>query len=353
MGGIAFKHNSKALKKRKKSMAVTEKENFKKTKRLRRQLIDNIRHSAPSGHDSFGDDTSFTMNYQNKHSVVDQDSPINEISESGRPRRKASSRIQQMREQGSETSDDFNSSNNPELSRREKRKRPQRECKDRTSTLVAISLAEQDYEKFDLDFERFKSDINSPTPSEGSRIGSRSAEEGDIGPSVSSVQEESIVIVQERNNLVKKKKVKTVNQSEKVNDKVAPQMVGSNKSQGSFDQQMRSEKSEKVEKKKVKPPNGTTKRAQSFENSSRKLEKKHLKDIKKVQSIDRNMKKEGPFVKEGQKFEEVISKKIEEKEENVKPSQKDKNIKKDAKESGIKRRKRNNLKMRLARQRKN
>jgi hypothetical protein len=39
--------------------------------------------------------------------------------------------------------------------------RPQRECKSRTSTLVAISLAEQDYEQFDLDFERFKSDVNS------------------------------------------------------------------------------------------------------------------------------------------------------------------------------------------------
>merc|ERR1739838_86476 len=262
-------------------MAVTEKENLKKTKRLRRQLIDNNRHSAPS----------------------DQDSQMNEISESGRPRRKASSRIQQMRKQGSETSDDFNSSNNQELTRREKRKRPQRECKDRTSTLVAISLAEQDYEKFDLDFERFKSDINSPTPSEGSRIGSRSAEEGDIGPSVSSVQEESMVTVQERDNQVKKKKVKTVNQSEKVNDKVAPQMVGNNKRQGSFDQQMRSEKSKKVEKEKVKPPkkgNRTTKRAESFANSSRKLEKKHLKNIKKVQSIDRNMKGEVPFVKEGQ-----------------------------------------------------
>jgi hypothetical protein len=28
--------------------------------------------------------------------------------------------------------------------------RPQRECKSRTKTLVAISLAEQDYDKFDL-----------------------------------------------------------------------------------------------------------------------------------------------------------------------------------------------------------
>ena len=39
--------------------------------------------------------------------------------------------------------------------------RPQRECKSRTSTLVAISLAEQEYEQFDLDFERFKTDVNS------------------------------------------------------------------------------------------------------------------------------------------------------------------------------------------------
>ena len=39
-------------------------------------------------------------------------------------------------------------------------RRPQRECKSRTSTLVAISLAEQEYEQFDLDFGRYKSDVN-------------------------------------------------------------------------------------------------------------------------------------------------------------------------------------------------
>jgi len=39
-------------------------------------------------------------------------------------------------------------------------RRPQRECKSRTSTLVAISLAEQEYEQFDLDFARYKSDVN-------------------------------------------------------------------------------------------------------------------------------------------------------------------------------------------------
>lgn len=38
--------------------------------------------------------------------------------------------------------------------------RPKRECGSRTSTLVAISLAEQEYEQFDLDFGRFKTDVN-------------------------------------------------------------------------------------------------------------------------------------------------------------------------------------------------
>jgi hypothetical protein len=65
----------------------------------------------------------------------------------------------------SEVSDEFNSNseNEGELSnpRNGTFRRPQRECKARTKTLVAISLAEQDYEKFDLDFAKFKTDVAS------------------------------------------------------------------------------------------------------------------------------------------------------------------------------------------------
>ena len=49
-------------------------------------------------------------------------------------------------------------------------RRPQRECKSRTSTLVAISLAEQEYEQFDLDFGRYKSDVNKVSDMDLARI---------------------------------------------------------------------------------------------------------------------------------------------------------------------------------------
>ena len=67
----------------------------------------------------------------------------------GRPRRLAA--LKRLLEMDSEISDEFNSNseNEGDLSNR-RSWRPQRECKTRTKTLVAISLAEQEYEKFDL-----------------------------------------------------------------------------------------------------------------------------------------------------------------------------------------------------------
>jgi len=59
----------------------------------------------------------------------------------------------------SDLSDEFNSNSENESDLSNRMARPQRECKSRTKTLVAISLAEQDYDKFDLDFGKFKTDI--------------------------------------------------------------------------------------------------------------------------------------------------------------------------------------------------
>ena len=50
----------------------------------------------------------------------------------------------------SDHSDEFNSNSENESDLSNRMARPQRECKLRTKTLVAISLAEQDYDKFDL-----------------------------------------------------------------------------------------------------------------------------------------------------------------------------------------------------------
>jgi len=79
-----------------------------------------------------------------------------------RPRRQAA--LRRVIQCESEVSDEFNSNSENEgehTNPRNNFRRPQRECKARTKTLVAISLAEQDYEKFDLDFAKFKTDVAS------------------------------------------------------------------------------------------------------------------------------------------------------------------------------------------------
>ena len=66
-----------------------------------------------------------------------------------RPRRLAA--LKRIVELESEISDEFNSNSENEGDVSNRRLwRPQRECKSRTKTLVAISLAEQEYDKFDL-----------------------------------------------------------------------------------------------------------------------------------------------------------------------------------------------------------
>ena len=66
-----------------------------------------------------------------------------------RPRRQAS--LKRIVEIDSDLSDEFNSNSENEADLSNRRQwRPQRECKSRTKTLVAISLAEQEYDKFDL-----------------------------------------------------------------------------------------------------------------------------------------------------------------------------------------------------------
>ena len=68
---------------------------------------------------------------------------------STRPRRTAS--LKRITEMESELSDEFNSNSENEGDASNRRKgRPQRQCKSRTKTLVAISIAEQEYDKFDL-----------------------------------------------------------------------------------------------------------------------------------------------------------------------------------------------------------
>ena len=95
---------------------------------------------------------------QHRHNSNIVEASMNHI----RPRRQAALR-RIVRECDSEVSDEFNSNseNEGDLTNRNKFRRPQRECKARTKTLVAISLAEQDYEKFDLDFAKFKTDVTS------------------------------------------------------------------------------------------------------------------------------------------------------------------------------------------------
>ena len=104
-----------------------------------------------------------------------------------RPQRSAAmhqklARLQQQHEEeeDAEMSDEFNSNseNESDLSNRSisggknltsspaqttNNRRPQRECKSRTKTLVAISLAEQDYDKFDLGtFSQFSNFLSHP-----------------------------------------------------------------------------------------------------------------------------------------------------------------------------------------------
>ena len=88
-----------------------------------------------------------------------------------RPRRQAT--LRRIVKCESEVSDEFNSNSENEgdlTNNRNRFRRPQRECKARTKTLVAISLAEQDYEKFDLDFAKFKTDVTSRMSPEQSEV---------------------------------------------------------------------------------------------------------------------------------------------------------------------------------------
>ena len=73
-------------------------------------------------------------------------------SDDGRSRPRRVAALRRLVEIEPEISDEFNSNseNEADLSNRGNWRRPQRECKTRTKTLVAISLAEQEYEKFDL-----------------------------------------------------------------------------------------------------------------------------------------------------------------------------------------------------------
>lgn len=74
---------------------------------------------------------------------------------------KAAGRLGKLLKLQSEVPDEIISEDSESGNEAPTSRRPQRECKSRTSTLVAISLAEQEYEQFDLDFERFKLDVNS------------------------------------------------------------------------------------------------------------------------------------------------------------------------------------------------
>ena len=74
---------------------------------------------------------------------------------STRPQRQVAVQQRLSQLETNDHSDEFNSNseNESDLSNRRRTSsssRPQRECKSRTKTLVAISLAEQDYDKFDL-----------------------------------------------------------------------------------------------------------------------------------------------------------------------------------------------------------
>ena len=74
---------------------------------------------------------------------------------STRPQRQVAVQHRLSQLETNDHSDEFNSNseNESDLSNRRRTSsssRPQRECKSRTKTLVAISLAEQDYDKFDL-----------------------------------------------------------------------------------------------------------------------------------------------------------------------------------------------------------
>ena len=65
-----------------------------------------------------------------------------------RPRRMAS--LKRLATMERESSDEFNSNSENEGDASNPLRRPQRQCKSRTKTLVAISIAEQEYDKFDL-----------------------------------------------------------------------------------------------------------------------------------------------------------------------------------------------------------
>ena len=120
---------------------------------------------------------SFTQQRRRRHGS--QIVSTGDLKQNRPPRRQASLRRLAVVECDSsdEVSDEFNSNseNEGDLSNRSRFWRPQRECKARTKTLVAISLAEQDYEKFDLDFAKFKTDVTSqmgtsPFGTAGSRL---------------------------------------------------------------------------------------------------------------------------------------------------------------------------------------
>ena len=99
---------------------------------------------------------------------------------STRPQRQVAVQQRLSQLETNDHSDEFNSNseNESDLSNRRRTSsssRPQRECKSRTKTLVAISLAEQDYDKFDLGNTKKKLFVNTREGYSNPRIYMKSA----------------------------------------------------------------------------------------------------------------------------------------------------------------------------------